>query len=57
MSEVTMLTEDEGDALYLAARIHLQRMGKHDPRRAVLISAIKKFAKAEHIYIGEKTWQ
>ena len=57
MSEVTTLTEDEGDALYLAARVHLQRMGKHDPRRAVLISAIKKFAKAEHIYIGEKTWQ
>jgi hypothetical protein len=57
MSEVTILTEDEGDALYLAARIQLQRMGKHDPRRAVLIAAIKKFAKAEHIYIGEKTWQ
>lgn len=46
------LTEEEGDALYVAARIQLHRMSKHDPRRPTLLSAIEKFAKAEHIYFG-----
>lgn len=48
------MTQDEGDALYLAARIQLQRMSEHDPRRQPLSSALAKFRRATEITFKEE---
>ena len=48
-----IMTQDEGDALYVAARIQLQRMSEHDPRRPALSAALSKFRRATHIEFGE----
>ena len=47
------MTQKEGDALYLAARIHLQRMSYNDPRRQVLASAMAKLEVADEIKFEE----
>jgi hypothetical protein len=48
-----IMTQDEGDALYVAARIQLQRMSEHDPRRPALSAALSKFRRATYIEFGE----
>jgi hypothetical protein len=47
------MTQAEGDALYVAARIHLQRMSYNDPRRQVLASAMTKLGAADEIRFEE----
>lgn len=49
-----IMTQDEGDALYVAARIQLQHMSEHDPRRKTLSSALAKFCKASGIVFMEE---
>lgn len=47
------MSENEADALYVAARIQLQRMSFDDPRRQALSAALSKFRRATYIEFGE----